>query len=471
MASDGVRVDELPLMSMGGGELQVDGRWESQVSVPVVSGRGAVVGSLIAGHHQPGFFEEQDVLVLQAVAAHFAVALDNHQTVARLSELEALQREAAHQLQYAVLPRVPAIEGAELGRFYLAADPTSLIGGDLYDLVVLPNGDLHLAVVDVLGKGVTGTKDALAVIYALRFLALGGSPIDGLIKRADALLSNQDTELVATVVVARFSPETGELLVVGGGHPPPLIVRSSGEVTELNLPGIAIGWPGAGSLSTERVVLDRSDTVIFYTDGLIEATKNVEVGLATLSAAAAETVGYPASQLARVLVERALAGAERRDDTLAVVLRRRRRPSDESEHRLGPFEHRFTPNLAVVPLARHLLLDWLQRQPIDPDSIDDLLLCATELCTNAIRASSGAPGSVALRAWANGDGVVLEMEDDGEGFAWPVMQDDQPPDPGIDRGRGLFLIRALTDEASIERRDDRTLVRCEKRAILGGRRS
>lgn len=455
---------------VGVGAVGLAERWVSQLCVEVVSERdGRVHGSLIIGHQEPDRFGPTQLMILRTVAAHLAVALDNHETMNRLSELEVLQREAAHELQYAVLPPVPSIHGAELGRFYLAADPSALIGGDLYDLIVLPSGELHLAVVDVLGKGVSGTKDALAVIHALRFLALDGCPLDTIIARADRLLSIQNPDLVATVVTGRFRPDTGELSLAGGGHPPPMLVTSAGVVSEINLPGVALGWPGAGSVGITNVVLDRSDTVIFYTDGLIEATKDIEAGLATLAVAAAETVGYPASHLARVLVERALSDADRRDDTLAVVLRRRLPPDGDCEHRLGPFEHRFTPNLAVVPLARHLLRDWLQRQPIDLDVVDDLLLCATELCTNAIKAASGDPGSVILRASAVDDAIVVEMEDDGCGFAWPTAQADQPPGPAVDRGRGLFLVRALTDESSVERQDNHTIVRCVKRSVLGGR--
>ncbi len=62
--------------------------------------------------------------------------------------------------------------------FYLAADQQASTGGDLYDWVLLPDGTLHLAVVDVMGKGVAAIKAAVAVTHALRLLVLDGVPLD-----------------------------------------------------------------------------------------------------------------------------------------------------------------------------------------------------------------------------------------------------------------------------------------------------
>jgi sigma-B regulation protein RsbU (phosphoserine phosphatase) len=444
--------------------------WASQMDTPVLSADGGLHGALILAHRQPDYFNERDMASVQALAAHLGVALDNLATVTRLAELEATQREAVHQLQFAVLPPAPSVEGVELGRYYLAADPNSPTGGDLYDWLALPNGDLHVAVVDVLGKGVGATKDALAITHALRLLVLDGCPLADLVARADGLVTVQNPDLVATVLVARYSPATGRLRLAGGGHPPALIVTPEGVVREVDAPGIAIGWPGAGSISLATVELDRSDTAILYTDGLVEATKDITVGLETLALAASEMATYPAAQLARALVERALAGAERRDDTLAVVIRRRLPPATEGGYRLGPFEHRFSPNLAAVSLARHLLADWMERQPIDPGAIDDVLLCASELCANAVKAATGAPGSLILRSMAVGDAIIIETEDDGPGFTGKMPPDeDTVPQSDLEQGRGLYLVRALSDELIVDYRDGRTIVRAIKRAVLGAR--
>lgn len=381
----------------------------------------------------------------------------------RLTEEQAASRETVYQLQEAVQPPMLAVDGAELGVHYLAADPSAPTGGDLYDWVVLPDGDLHLAVVDVVGKGVAATKDALTVTHALRLLALDGCPLADMIRRADALLTAYSPELVATAQVVRFTPTTGRLRVAGAGHPPALVVSADGSTRYVTAPGLPIGWPGAGSEEVVELDLERSDVVVLYTDGLVEARRDILVGLRSLEGAASRIVDYPAPQLARALVDRALAGSDRRDDTLALVLRRRAPLPDTGRRAIGPFQHRFTGHEAAVTVARHLLGDWLNEQPLDPTIVDDVLLAAAELCTNAVAVSRGEP--VVLKAWLDGDALGVEVRDGGPGIVLPVLRHDEIPDLDAETGRGLYLVRALVDDLDAGRDDGGAWVRFVKRAV------
>lgn len=442
----------------------------SVLAVPAPRRAARPHGAIVLGRFD-GEFGEHEIAAVRALAAHLGVALDNLSTLERLSELEAAQREVVHSLQEAVRPPMPTgVESTELGVHYLAADPHSPTGGDLYDWQVLPDGDLHLAVVDVLGKGVAATKDALSVTHVLRLLALDGCALERLVSRADQLLGSQNPDLVATVVIGRYTPHSGVLRLVGGGHPPPLWISDEREVRQVAVPGIPIGWPGAGSSEVVTMTLGRRDTVILYTDGLVEATKDILEGLARLEVAAAETARYPAPHLARALVERALEGAQRRDDSLVLVLRRRTPPVAEPESTLGPFSYRFSPSLANISLVRHFLADWLTLQGVEGTDHDDLLLVASELSSNAVRAASGAPGALALRARVDGDAIVIEVHDDGKGLAWAPLDADALPDPEADQGRGLFLVTALSDAVEIIAGDPDdapgTTVRAVKRAVM-----
>jgi len=438
----------------------------SIVGVPVQAGDGKVLGLLVVGDKEPGRFSDEDKAGVLALAAHLGVALDTRITVQHLAELEATQRQVVHQLQEAVRPATPWVPNTELGVFYVAADPRAPTGGDLYDWTVLPDGDLHIAVVDVEGKGVAATKDALAITHALRLLVLDGCPIDLVVKRADSLIAAQSPDLAATLLLARYSPGSGTVRLVGAGHPPPILVRD-GEGRQIEIGGIPIGYPGAGSEVVVELELQRHDVLILYTDGLIEARKDIIGGLASLTASAVEASRLPAPHFARALVERALAGVNRHDDSLALVLRRRTPPPAVSKSRPAPFEYRFTPRDAVVPLARHFLQEWLVHVPVDPIEIEDVLVIASELCTNAVRASSGSEGAVALRAWTDGPDVLVEVEDDGGGFTWAQHADHELPDPEQEKGRGLFLVQALADEISIRTEEGRTFVRCRKAAVIG----
>ena len=328
---------------------------------------------------------------------------------------------------------------------YVASDPTSPTGGDLYDCQVLPDGDLHLCVVDVLGHGVEATQDALTVMHTVRTVVLDGTALPDVVARADLLLGRQAPELVATLVLARYTPSTGELRVVSGGHPPALVVGADGDVRELTASGGAIGWPGAGSDDVVRAVLGNGDSLVLYTDGLIEARKDLVQGLEDLRGHAREVRDLPAQALAAALVDRVLEGAARRDDTLALVLRR---TPVESE----PQEGRWT--LDPVPqqagASRRAATAWLadRGQPTD-----DVALVLGELLANAV---AYARGAVQLRLVLTEQQLLVEVCDDGPGLA---AVPNQRASEDAERGRGLQIVRALSRSLEVRGTGTGTVVR------------
>jgi PAS domain S-box-containing protein len=376
--------------------------------------------------------------------------------VARLSEREEAQRNVVHELQKAVFPAAPTVADTELGVYYVCADDTAPTGGDLYDWVTMPNGDLHLAVVDIVGHGVAATKRALAVTHALRLLALQDIGLEHMIARADSLLGVSNPDLQATVIVARYRPTSGELIVAGGGHPPAVHISSSRKTELVAAPGIPIGWPGAGTHAVARTVLAPGDSLVLYTDGLIEAGRDILAGLNMLEELASEEAHRPAPDLARVLVERTLASGERRDDALALVLRRSAGGETDPAAR---FVHRLTPNRAEVPIARRRFATWLASRFEESVDVDELTLVVSELCANAIVA---ARTSVVLRVWSVGISLVIEVEDDGDAVLEPSV-DGVLDDSTIERGRGLLIAKRLADEFTIQSDEYHTLVHFERR--------
>ncbi|MGH9153584.1 MAG: ATP-binding SpoIIE family protein phosphatase, partial [Acidimicrobiales bacterium] len=437
---------------------------ERVLAVPVPGADAANRGVIVAAAAGAGRFTVEDEDGLAVLGCHLGVAVDNLEDRRALEELRATEQQMVNQLQAAVVPERPVVANTELGSFYSPADPGVATGGDLHDWIVLPDGDLHVAVVDVMGKGVAATKDALAVTHALRLLVLDGCPLDDVVRRADAIVTAQNPELVATLLVGRYRPATGELRLAGGGHPPAFVVQD-GRAREVTAPGVPIGWPGAGSGAVAEVTLGRTDSFVLYTDGLVEGTKDVVTGLASLRRFAEETAPYPAPQQARILVQRTLEGAARRDDSLALIVRRRMPPPRAGASALGPFEHRLSHSMAAVSVSRGLLREWLVRVPVDADAVHDLLLAATELCANAVEHATWQGDGVVLRARTEGADVVLDVEDDGGGLNWPMFG-PEPPDPRAEHGRGLWLVRTFTDEVTPETSGDRTRIRCVKRAVV-----
>lgn len=436
----------------------------SLIALPLIGPDDIVTGVLVCASPEADAFAPDIDEPLAALAAHLAVAIANKAALERMSELEEAQRDLVHQLQVAVRPQVLQVPDTELGAHYTAAEQGVPTGGDLWDWVILPNGELHVAVIDIMGKGVKATKDALAVAHALRLLVLDGCPMEQVVARADEIVTQQNPDLVATLIICRYDPASGMMRLAGAGHPPALLVQQ-GKVRQLAAGGIPIGWPGAGSTEVVEAELGRSDSLVLYTDGLIESTKDIIAGLDALEATASQTAAFPASQQARILVERALEGAARRDDSLAVVLRRRPPPTSMPRHSLGPFTHRLSRSMAGVGLARDLLRDWLVRVPVEEEAVGDLLLVASELCSNGIKHASWEREGAVLHASVDGADVIIEVSDDGGGLALPYL-DEEPPDPDAERGRGLWLVHTLTDELIQDEQNDRNVVRCRKRNVV-----
>jgi PAS domain S-box-containing protein len=373
----------------------------------------------------------------------------------RLVEAEAAQRIVVEQLQEAVMPPRPDVLGAELGVSYLASDPAEPTGGDLYDWQVLPDGDVHVAVVDVLGHGVSATKDALAVVHTLRTVAVDGTPLEDVIGRADRLLGAQHPDLVATVVVARYSPVTGRLRVAAGGHPPALVVSARGEVTQLSAAGGAIGWPGAGSDVIAEAQLGVRDALVLYTDGLVEAGKDILAGMEALVGHARDVAHLPADALASELVARALEGAARRDDTLALVLRRLPVPAGQRSRTWT-----FSPTLEAVPATRREVGHWLAELGAPSQ---DALLVVSELLANGVRA---ARTTVTLHVEVTDSSIVTEVSDDGPGAPDLDARGVDLPAAENERGRGLYLVRAVAGEVSAMSTSEGSVVRCAVPRIL-----
>ncbi len=125
-----------------------------------------------------------------------------------------------------------------------------------------------------------------------------------------------------------------------------------------------------------------------------------------------------------------------------------------------PLVHRLSPNLSELPLVRRMLREWLERTPSDPDACFDLLVVATELCTNAIQHAGS--GLVTLRAWEEDGAVVMEIEGvDRPSGASPIVRDLD--DPMAEGGRGMRIVNELCDYLSVTMRGPQRCVQCRRR--------
>ncbi|MGW7194586.1 PP2C family protein-serine/threonine phosphatase [Streptomyces chryseus] len=225
------------------------------------------------------------------------------------------------ELESALRPAPLIVEGFELAVHYEPADPNAPTGGDLYDWFILPDGTLHITVVDALGHGLGSTRSALNVTHTVRTLALEGHPLQSILARTHEILMPLAPDLMATVLLARLDPATGKLQLANGSHPPALLLRTDGEARYLEVKGRGIGFPLPGSEQVLHADIGPGDLLILYTDGLTESRRDPIEGEERLIEAARRYADSPLADIPSSLAAAMRTVVLHPDDTLALAIR------------------------------------------------------------------------------------------------------------------------------------------------------
>lgn len=239
----------------------------------------------------------------------------------RDEQLRRAHGQMLRELEDALRPAPLDVSGLELAVHYAPADTDAPTGGDLYDWFQLPDGTVHITVVDALGHGVRSTGAALNVTQTVRTLALEGHPPGTIVERASEILASIDPQLLATVLLARVDPEGGEVLLANGSHPPALVVREDGASSYLQVAGRGVGFPLPGSEDVLRARLAPGDLLVLYTDGLTESRKDPLEGEVRLVESAVRHRRRPIEEIPEAIAEDMHTVVLHPDDTLALALR------------------------------------------------------------------------------------------------------------------------------------------------------
>ena len=156
---------------------------------------------------------------------------------------------------------------------FATLDPAREVGGDFYDFFMLNDHSVCLAIGDVSGKGIPAALFMAMARTSLRNLfQLGVEPSEALFRLNNELALNNDANMFVTIFCAVIDLQTGECRYVSGGHNPPLIQRSNGDVEWISKVSGAIVGPMEGlEFQTGNLVLQPGDILFTYTDGVTEA--------------------------------------------------------------------------------------------------------------------------------------------------------------------------------------------------------
>ena len=190
-----------------------------------------------------------------------------------IHERERVEQElqVARRIQQASLPEeVPTLEGWQISPYY---QPAREVGGDFYDFHFLSEGRLGLVVGDATGKGVPA---ALVMSTTCGMLQLAAQVLDSfspgqvLAQVNETLFARIPPNMFVTCFYAILDPQSGLLSYANAGHDLPYLWRG-GNAEELRARGMPLGLMPGMSYEEKEIVLEPSDNVLLYSDGLVEA--------------------------------------------------------------------------------------------------------------------------------------------------------------------------------------------------------
>ena len=236
--------------------------------------RGEVLGVLYLDSHGVASFAQADLHLLTSIAGQCAAAVGNARLHEELLKRQRLEQDLqlAERIQQSFLPRrIPKID-----RFTFAAryDPAYEVGGDFYDFIHLPDERLGVVVADVSGKGVGAALYMARLTRDLRYFALAETdPARVLAFMNQAVVDFGQDDMFVTLIYVVIDERSRELTIANAGHMPPLVRRAKQGSVRLidDVAGLPLGVLPETDYDSELFALQPGDSVMLYTDGLVEA--------------------------------------------------------------------------------------------------------------------------------------------------------------------------------------------------------
>jgi sigma-B regulation protein RsbU (phosphoserine phosphatase) len=233
--------------------------------------KGKSIGVLRVYTAQEQTFTQFQIDLMKAVAAQAAAAIEHARLVQETMQSQALERQVqmAAQVQHRMIPhQPPAIPGIDLAAAYV---PCHELGGDFYDLIELPYNNLGMVIADVSGKGVPASLTMAAVRAALRAQVDNVYYLYEVLRRINLMLCRDSSpgEFV-TLFYGVLDGRNRRLTYCNAGHPPAMILRD-GKIIELNSDNMVLGVDAQENYVQSLVDLRVGDTLLLYTDGLLDA--------------------------------------------------------------------------------------------------------------------------------------------------------------------------------------------------------
>lgn len=427
----------------------------SMICVPIATPSGTIVGALTCGIDQSfsGIdYVTDDLVFVEEVGRRIGSLMEN----LRLYERE---RRIAVELQAASLPvSLPSIDHLHLDAEYRPGSAEATIGGDWYDAFIVKDGRVVITVGDVLGHGLRAAVTMTKLRQAMQAAAMINPDPNVMLKVADETLKLIDPDQgYATAIALVFNPSDTFIEFASAGHPGPVIRHADGSVEYYTSPGIMLGLRDGTETDTCRVATPHGTSIVLFTDGITEATRDFQEGYDRLYEAVLDDELLYGENPAKRLVERVLGSTPASDD-IAVLIASVANPKTfvVAQTRYGRTIDEFAPS----PVAAAMRTSSWQFQSSDANSahavrhsfrayasgstftehvdVATAELVLGELIGNVVR---HAPGLVTVDIEWRSDAIRVAVTNEGPVFTLRTTPQD---DLFSEHGRGLGMIDACT---------------------------
>jgi len=301
---------------------------KSLLTTPMRNKTGEIIGVFQLLNKRDGLFNDEDVVFLDALSDHAAIAIENAYLLQESLAKQALEKEleVAGGIQKRLLPsEPPEIEGWDL---LAECIPCDEVGGDAYDFIPLEDGRWCISIADVVGHGIPAALLMANLYAALRSHAQYECDLPEMMGRVNNFIHRStDVMQYITGFCGLLDLTVGTFEYVNAGHNPPYLVRASApegeDLIELKEGGIPFGMMPSAPYSSATVAFEPGDLLFMFTDGVTEVMNEEEelMGEEALEGILRSTVGMPLpSILHEVQVEvRSWAGRKPFDDDVTMV--------------------------------------------------------------------------------------------------------------------------------------------------------
>jgi PAS domain S-box-containing protein len=416
----------------------LDAFWEvgfsSVLVVPLIVA-GSLRGTLNVAMYESGrAFGEADVPFFEELGRRLAPGVAN-------AELYERERRVAQSFQEAALPaELPGVCGFRFDAIYEAGRAEAQIGGDWYDAFRLDDGRIVISIGDVAGSGLRAAVTMSNVRQAIRGVAQVHADPALMLEAADRTLRAEVPDRFVTAFVGVIDGVARTLSYASAGHPPPLVRSAGGGVDELIGGGLPLGLREGVRGGGHAMMLPENAFLVFYTDGLIESTHDIEEGQRRLRAAVADANIAGADRPALAIHDAVLVEGSRDDVAILTVS-----VGDPPELRRWRFD---ALDAHGSREAQRDVGERLRAAGFDEERLVAAELVIAELIGNTVRY---APGPIDVLLERDRALSIVHVLDRGPGFEFAAKL---PQDPFSESGRGLFLIASLAEDLHVVRRPD-----------------